>query len=454
VSCGAPVEPTPGPTTRCPYCDRVLIVAGTSVRAEEGAGRRTPTDALLSGYREDVGVGQRYSVAEAGTRDWPARATGLWPVRAAASSTFGGGWSVEAIVGAPSVFPRTGDIRGAWAPRPRTSHVEWIQASYPDGAPPVGLVRVFETCAAGAVFAVTAIERGREDLGETCLWQRRPAPVPGSWMLEVPLDPPRHLASVRVYLSNDSSRWSEIDTIGLVAVAPVPEELRRAPRAVPAAHLRPWVVAAVIGAVVIGMAIWMVKARNPKPVARAPLPAARAAAPLTVPVVPLPEPAARVPGVTAATSTPSGQELQAVVWAAAAPRASSEYSPTRWSRHQVVGPPDVYPTHGDQAAAWATREQSRGEEWLEVSFATPLIASAVVIVETYNPGAVVRVDDLTDPIRPAVLWAGTTPAVRTSRVLRLELPAPRRLGTVRVVLDTTRASTWNEIDAVGLQPAP
>lgn len=447
VSCGAPLEPTPGPTTRCPYCDRVLIVAGTSVRVEEGAERRTPTDALLSGYREDVGVGQRYSVAEVDTRDWLARANGLWPVRATASSSFGGGWSAEAIVGAPSVFPRHGDIRGAWAPRPRTSHVEWVQAFYPTGAPEVELVRVFETCAAGAVFAVTAIERGREELGETCLWQRQPVPLKGSWALEVPVDPPRHLASVRVYLTNDTAGWSEIDTIGLVAIGPVPEALRRSPRSWVSRH-RAWLVAALIGVAGLGVIMWPSKARPPQPSAHGPAAA-------SVPVVPLPVPAEQVAGASASLSTPAGpDELQTVVWAAAAPRASSEYSATRWSRHQTVGAPDVYPTHGDQAAAWATREQSRGEEWIEVSFATPLTASAVVIVETFNPGAVVRVDDLTDPVRPVVLWTGATPTARASRVLRLELPEPRRLGSVRVVLDTTRASTWNEIDAVGLQPAP
>jgi hypothetical protein len=75
-------------------------------------------------------------------------------------------------------------------------------------------------------------------------------------------------------------------------------------------------------------------------------------------------------------------------------------------------------------------------------------------VETFNPGALVRVDDVTEPAHPVLLWAGETPKAGSSRVLRFELPVPRRMNAVRLVLDTRGSKQWNEIDAVGLVTAP
>lgn len=451
VGCGAPLEPQAGSTIRCAYCDRILVVVGAKVSVGPGAQGRTLADSLLSGYREDVGDGRRYSADEMAGRDWPSRVNGLWPERAAASSSFGGGWSAETILGPPRVFPRTGDIVGAWAPKPRTSHVEWIEAFYPSGAPPIGSVRVFETHAAGAVFAITAVERGQEE--PFCLWQRPPSPLLGSWVLEASVDPPRDLASVRIYLTNDSARWSEIDTIGLVATAPVPLELRRSnqkQRQRPASRvgLVRWIAAAV-GVVAVVLAIRTCNRHAPDPIASQPL-----ATTIPARLPPPPMPAERVAGVIAKPARPALFELMDVVWASTAGSASSEYSPTRWSRAQVVGRPNVYPEHGDIAGAWATREASAGTEWIEVGFEPPRRATSLLIVETFNPGAVVRVDDLTDPARPTVLWSGTTAVTSESRVFELELPEPRLIGAVRVVLHTQRAQTWNEIDAVGLRPAP
>ena len=118
---------------------------------------------------------------------------------------------------------------------------------------------------------------------------------------------------------------------------------------------------------------------------------------------------------------------------------------------RALGMPDVFPAYGDMVNAWAPEPTDDGGEWLTVRFPTSVQASAVLIVETYGAGALARVDDLsTSP--PSTLWEGQTGA-SGSRVLRLSLPTPRPIHTIRLILDTTRVSGWNEIDAVGLVPA-
>ena len=80
-------------------------------------------------------------------------------------------------------------------------------------------------------------------------------------------------------------------------------------------------------------------------------------------------------------------------------------------------------------------------------------ASAVAIVETAGGGALVAVDDVSAGRAPARLWQGVTGPADGARVLSVELPTPRAIEAVRVVLDTRRVPGWNEIDAIGLVPA-
>ena len=82
----------------------------------------------------------------------------------------------------------------------------------------------------------------------------------------------------------------------------------------------------------------------------------------------------------------------------------------------------------------------------------PIEATAVVWVESFHPGAVVRVDDLSVPSRPVTLWEGLSGTGSSSEgmVHSLELSPARSIERIRIVLDTERVSGWNSIDAVGL----
>lgn len=410
----------------------LVVSTGTQVTAQNDA--RSLTDNLLHGYTgQSMGEGRRFSVADMSARDWLCHDRGLWPIGARASTSFGGGWDTRVLVGPPRVYPRHGDIRGAWAPRTRDSHVEWIELDYARGAPPVSAIRVFETNDPGASFAVTAIDGG----AETLLWQRPPSMIRGgAQVLEIALGAPRRIERLRVYVSNaEGSSWSEVDTVGLVAADPLPEAMRTQFK--PRSGVRWGCLGAVGTLLAAGACLGMVALYPGSPSAGSPMP---------------PAPTQRVGG-TSIASWAAG-DLSGVIWSTALVAFSSEYGTSINIARTAIGAPDVYPRHGDVSGAWAPATRDGSDEFIEVRFDAPVRANAVVVVETNAVGAVRRVDDVT-PGRPgAILWEGVSGVASEARLLAVTLSEPREISAVRVVLDTGRVDGWNEIDAIGLRPAP
>ena len=83
------------------------------------------------------------------------------------------------------------------------------------------------------------------------------------------------------------------------------------------------------------------------------------------------------------------------VWADTVRAYSSQYGAERWAATQVLGPPDVYPRHGDIERAWASRQPDSATEFIEVGYYRPRPVAGVAIYETYNPGAIDRVELIT-----------------------------------------------------------
>jgi hypothetical protein len=137
-------------------------------------------------------------------------------------------------------------------------------------------------------------------------------------------------------------------------------------------------------------------------------------------------------------------------WATSVELFSSQYKTAGWNAEQVLGIPDVYPRHADDQRAWAPAGKDGAAEWIVVRFEPPVRARSVVIVETFNPGAVARIDDFTSNAWLDPIWIGTVPPEQRSRVLVLPLTTPRVIGALRVTLDPRRAAGWNEIDGIGL----
>jgi hypothetical protein len=135
----------------------------------------------------------------------------------------------------------------------------------------------------------------------------------------------------------------------------------------------------------------------------------------------------------------------------AAPRGGSSNPRAKsWSPEQVLGEPDSQ-AGGDHATAWATLQENAGLEWIEVEFANPVAPRGVLIRETFNPGAVVRVEAADLRGRYHLLWEGDDPtrAPGGNFVIFIE-PGYFATRAVRVTLDTAKVSGWNEIDAIGL----
>lgn len=144
--------------------------------------------------------------------------------------------------------------------------------------------------------------------------------------------------------------------------------------------------------------------------------------------------------------------IDPVQWASGVVSFSSQYSTSSWSAQQVLGPPNVGSSGSDSAQAWATEDQDRGQESIVLSYSRPQRVRSVEIYETYNPGAVTRVELLDSDGR--VVGEHSRPAGYDYNSLRTITFGCTDVAveSVRIVMDTTKVSGWNEIDAVGLHP--
>jgi hypothetical protein len=140
-----------------------------------------------------------------------------------------------------------------------------------------------------------------------------------------------------------------------------------------------------------------------------------------------------------------------IMWADQVVSVSSQYGTDSWSAAQVLGAPNVYPTISDHTSAWASEEADAGIETIEVSFEVAERIDLVQIFETYNPGAITRVDVLDQGgaiIDTRQLSSAITAGKKTIELGCTVTPVAR----VRVTLDTRAVAGWNEIDAIGVRP--
>ena len=140
----------------------------------------------------------------------------------------------------------------------------------------------------------------------------------------------------------------------------------------------------------------------------------------------------------------------APIWATTVRGFSSQYTDDAWSARQVLGAPDVYPASGDHEGAWASETADGRAEWLEVGFAQPRPISAVEVYETFNPGAVGRLELITTTGRRIELATHRRyPDAR--QVVQVECTS-EPIAAVRVHVDSKAVAGWNEIDAIGVVP--
>jgi hypothetical protein len=125
---------------------------------------------------------------------------------------------------------------------------------------------------------------------------------------------------------------------------------------------------------------------------------------------------------------------------------------TGWGVGQVTGPPNTRGP-GDIHTAWASASQDDQQEWLLLEYDKSVVPAAILIHETYNPGAVFKVTHRPKWGRERVLWEGTdpTPPGSGAGVSRLPVAARIKTSRIKVYVNSPAVPGWNEIDAVGLE---
>jgi hypothetical protein len=139
-------------------------------------------------------------------------------------------------------------------------------------------------------------------------------------------------------------------------------------------------------------------------------------------------------------------------WASGA-TASTQYRPDDYSAKQATGAPDVA-GYSDNKHAWSPSTSERQAEWLELTFAKPVHATAVRVRQSFNPGTIVKLEAIAADGTTHLLWSGKDAnAYPKDRVAWFLVRFPRTdypVQRVRLSLDTPAAKGWKQIDAVQL----
>jgi hypothetical protein len=146
------------------------------------------------------------------------------------------------------------------------------------------------------------------------------------------------------------------------------------------------------------------------------------------------------------------RDASGIVWASSVLDVSSQYSDDSWAAKQVLGPPDVFPAYGDNGKAWASKGPDDQAEWIEVEFDHPGSVSSVEVFETFNPGAIDKIELTTSRGHTIdVPLGGPAPAPGVSAHRTFKLRCTREtIASAKIHLDSQNVAGWNEIDAIGV----
>jgi len=195
-------------------------------------------------------------------------------------------------------------------------------------------------------------------------------------------------------------------------------------------------------------------------------PAATNAAPATTaPAASTPAPAPA--GSSAGASAETTAKMAAAEWAvkqneikadpngqwAIQATASSTYNDAEgtagWSAAQATGAPNVE-KYGDDAAAWTSKTEDGGIEWLDLKYVKPVHATEVRVRESFGSGAVIKIELYDDQGGAHVVWQGNDPTTELNYLMVKFPKTTFKADRVKVTLATNVVPGWNEIDAVQL----
>jgi hypothetical protein len=124
-----------------------------------------------------------------------------------------------------------------------------------------------------------------------------------------------------------------------------------------------------------------------------------------------------------------------------------------WGPEQMIGPPDAWPNSGDIVQAWASLSEDAQDEWVLLEYPEPVLPRAVLVYETFNPGAVNRITAFNLEGEEVELWKGKDPTPVGSQKGLSVIPVKANFKTNRLKLyiNSKDVPGWNEIDAVGMR---
>lgn len=142
---------------------------------------------------------------------------------------------------------------------------------------------------------------------------------------------------------------------------------------------------------------------------------------------------------------------ETVIWGAEVVDISSEYSPYDFSAIQALRRPNVLPKGGENPNAWRPKNTDK-EEFIMVSFSTPMKAQQIAIAESENPGAVKAVYGYDSEYNEYLLFELSPRRLPIeSRLLNLFFdPTDYEIEAIKVILDGSVSDGYNAIDAIGI----
>lgn len=177
-----------------------------------------PVDLLAAQDRAPAGAplggGRRLTHAEWAALPTPDGASFATGVIGYSSQFATSGWSATEAVGAPNVYPRYGDLKGAWAPATTTAARDVLSLAFSGAA--TREIWVFETFGVGGLYEVHDISDG----GSVLLWRASPGPVAPATavrVLRITLPQPRPISALQLVVSAASVGASpEVDAVAIV----------------------------------------------------------------------------------------------------------------------------------------------------------------------------------------------------------------------------------------------
>lgn len=131
---------------------------------------------------------------------------------------------------------------------------------------------------------------------------------------------------------------------------------------------------------------------------------------------------------------------------------SSQWGTSSWSAFQATGAPNTN-SCGDITTAWASASADGQREFLELGYSTPQNVASIIVIETYNPGAVdtIYLRNASNGSWNMVFsqTAASVAACPRNFVVNIT-PTSYLVNAVRLAINSPAVFGWNEIDAVGI----